>query len=111
MFTDEKKKEIIDELNRSYRVIQFNLDDLYYKQNFMNRELNQIISEYVDFIYIYQYSLTYKFRDILCEKSNSKEEIEVLEKKINIEKEMSLKDYLDYLCSIESFPQLVRFNL
>jgi hypothetical protein len=45
LFTDEKKKDIIDELNRSFRVIQFSFDDFYLKGNFMNRELADIISQ------------------------------------------------------------------
>lgn len=45
LFTNEKSKEIIDELNRSYRVIQFCLDDYYMKRNFMDRELADIITQ------------------------------------------------------------------
>ena len=39
MFTDEKNKLIIDELNRNFRVIFFNLDDYFLKGNFMKKQL------------------------------------------------------------------------
>lgn len=47
MFTDEKNKEIIDELNRSYRVIKFSLNDYYLHSNYMQRKLETIIKEYI----------------------------------------------------------------
>ncbi len=52
MFTDEKNKEIIDELNRSFRVIKFSLNDFYLHNNYMQRELKTIIKEYLTFLIV-----------------------------------------------------------
>jgi hypothetical protein len=45
LFTDEKDKNILDELNRNCRVIFFSLDDYFSKGNFMSRQLDEIIYE------------------------------------------------------------------
>jgi hypothetical protein len=44
LFSDEKSKQIQDEIIRSFRVITFCLSD-YFQENFMNRSLETIIKE------------------------------------------------------------------
>lgn len=50
-YSDLKDKYILDELQRNYRTIQFGLNDLYFKDNFMNRNIETIIKEYIFVFY------------------------------------------------------------
>jgi hypothetical protein len=59
--------------------------------------------------------LLYLFREILCEKSdkyNSKEEIEVLEKKISSDiQTTNLYEFLNNLSLIDTFPKLLGIKI
>jgi hypothetical protein len=44
LFTSEKNNKVLDELNRSERVINMSLGD-YYSDNIMKRELEDIVKE------------------------------------------------------------------
>lgn len=59
--------------------------------------------------------MLYLFREILCEKSdkyNSKEEIEVLEKKISSDiQTTNLYEFLNNLSLIDTFPKLLGIKI
>ncbi len=47
-FSDERDKLIAEELNRSFRVILFSLNDYFLKNNFMQKTLDDIINQYLN---------------------------------------------------------------